>query len=135
MNRSRYLEISQKALALLAVLFGVVTLFAGSRVLSGTNPGYVVFMPLLIYNTTMGVVYIGVGLISWRTLHRGKKGAFVVFVLNLIVLIAITIVYRSGGAVALESLRAMTLRTVVWWALFLGFWWLDRRNANLARPA
>ncbi|MFO7560767.1 MAG: hypothetical protein R6X10_18220 [Desulfobacterales bacterium] len=132
MNRPGYLKISQKALALLAVLFGAMTIFAGFRVLAGTNPGYVVFLPLLMYNTVMGFVYVGVGAIAWRSLNLGKIGARAIFVLNLIVLAAISVVYTSEGAVAIDSLRAMTLRTVVWLAIFSGLWWLSRRNLDTA---
>lgn len=135
MNRPEYLKISQKALALSAVLFGAMTIFAGLRVLAGTNPGYVVFLPLLIYNTVMGFVYVWVGTISWRSLNLGKNGAFAIFVLNFIVLAAIGIAYTSGGEVAIDSLRAMTLRTVVWLAIFSGLWWLSRKNADTARHA
>lgn len=133
MNRPRYFGISQKALALVAVLFGVTTIFAGSRVLTGTDPGYVVFLPLLIYNTAMGFVYLGVGAIAWRSLNPGKNGAGAIFLLNLIVLAAISVVYTSGGAVAIDSLRAMTLRTVVWFVIFIGLWWLSRRNLGTER--
>lgn len=129
MNQPGNLEISQKALGLLAVLFGAITIFAGLRVLTGTNPGYVVFQPLLIYNTVMGFVYIGVGTISWRSLDLGKSGAFSIFVLNFIVLITIGVLYTSGGTLAIDSLYAMTMRTVVWLAIFSGFWWLSRRDA------
>lgn len=133
LNRPRYLGISQKALALVAVLFGVITIFAGSRALTGTDPGYVVFLPLLIYNTAMGFVYVGVGTIAWRSLNPGKNGAGAIFLLNLIVLAAISVVYTSGGAVAIDSLRAMTLRTVVWFVIFIGLWWLSRRNLGTER--
>lgn len=135
MNRPGYLKISQRALALLAVLFGVVTIFAGSRVLTGADPGYVVFQPLLIYNTAMGFVYVGVGTMSWRNLNPGRNGAFAIFVLNLIALVAIGIAYTPGGEVAIDSLRAMTLRTVVWLAIFSGLWWLSRRKTNTAGDA
>ncbi len=135
MNRPKYLKIMQKALALLALLFGAMTIFAGSRVLTGTDPGYVVFLPLLLYNTMMGFVYVGVGAIAWRHLNPGRIGAFAVFVLNLVVLAAIGIAYTPGGDVAIDSLRAMTLRTVVWLAIFFGLWWLGRRNANTAGDA
>jgi hypothetical protein len=130
LNRSEYLKITQKALALLAVLFGAMTIFAGSRVLAGTNPGYVVFLPLLKYNTVMGFVYVGVGAITWGNLNLGRNGAFAIFVLNFIVLAAIGIEYTPGGEVAIDSLRAMTLRTVVWLVIFSGLWWLSRRNTN-----
>lgn len=129
MHSPRYLKITQQGLALLAILFGAMTIFAGSRVLAGTNPGYVVFLPLLIYNTVMGFVYVGVGAIAWRNLNPGCKGAFAIFLLNLMVLAAIGIAYTPGGVVAVDSLRAMTLRTVVWLAIFFGLWWLGRGHA------
>lgn len=132
MNQPAYLEVSQKALALLAVLFGAITIFAGGRVLAGANPGYVVFLPLLIYNTVMGFAYVGVGAMAWRNLIFGRNGAFVIFVLNLIVLAAIVIAHAAGETVAKDSLGAMTLRTVVWLVIFSGLWWLGRRNSAQA---
>ncbi len=127
LNRPAYLNISQKTLSLLAIVFGAITIFAGSRVLTGANPGYVVFMPLLVYNTVMGFVYVGVGAISWRNLNLGRNGAFAILLLNLIVLGAIGVVYASGGEVAIDSLRAMILRTGVWLVIFCGLWWLRRK--------
>lgn len=127
-HRPRYVGIIQKTLALVAALFGLVTIFAGTRVLAGTDPGYVVFLPLLIYNTAMGFLYVVAGGIGWRNIHRGKQAAAAIFLLNLLVLGAIGYLYTAGHAVALDSLRAMVLRTVVWLALFLGLAWLSRRN-------
>ena len=76
----------------------------------------------------MGFVYIGVGAVAWRNLKPGKNGAFAIFALNLIALATISIAYTPGGAVAIDSLRAMTLRTVVWLAIFSGLWWLGRNK-------
>ena len=123
-------DTGQKSLALVAVVFGAVTIVAGARVLAGSDPGYVVFLPLLIYNSVMGLVYIGVGASGWRRLDHGRNGAAAVFLLNLLVLTAIWLVYTSGGAVAIDSVRAMTLRTAVWGVLFVGFWWLNRRSSG-----
>ncbi len=128
MNQPAVSKVSQKALALLVVLFGAITIFAGGRVLAGSNPGYVVFLPLLVYNTLMGFAYVGVGIVAWRNLNFGRNGAFVIFVLNLIVLAAIGIAHAAGEAVAKDSMGAMTLRTVVWLVIFSGLWWLGRRN-------
>jgi hypothetical protein len=108
-----------------AVLFGVVTLFAGGRVLLGFDPGYEVFRPLLIFNTAMGLAYLAAGMATWRSVNAGRNAAGAIFLLNLLVLGGILVIYRSGGAVAVDSLRAMTLRTVVWLALFLGASWLS----------
>lgn len=121
----------QSILALVAILFGLMTIFAGGRVLLGANPGYIVFRPLLIYNTFMGFAYIAAGVTAWRSLVRGRKAAAAIFVLNLLVLAAIGALYATGGAVAIDSVRAMTLRTVVWLALFVGLAWLGRRSTAL----
>ena len=58
------MSILQKILALAALLFGLTTIAAGVRVLTGTDPGYLVFRPLLIYNTLMGLVYVAGGVIA-----------------------------------------------------------------------
>jgi hypothetical protein len=118
----------QRILALTAALFGLVTIIAGARVLTGSDPGYLVFRPLLIYNTAMGIVYVAAGIIAWRSLDRGKFAAATIFFLNLLVLTAIGFLYATGSAVAIVSLYAMTFRTVVWFGLFLGLAWISRGN-------
>lgn len=122
------MSILQKILALAALLFGLTTIAAGVRVLTGTGPGYLVFRPLLIYNTLMGLVYVAGGVIAWCNIKRAASVAAVIFLLNLIVLGAIGYLYLVSNAVALESLRAMTFRTLVWLVLFFGFAWLSRRR-------
>ena len=111
-----------------AVLFGALTLVAGSRALMGSDPGYVVFRPLLIYNTVMGLAYLAAGITLWRSVNTGRNAAGAIFLLNLVVLVGILVIYDSGGTVAVDSLRAMTLRTVVWLVLFVGASWLARRQ-------
>lgn len=122
------MRVIQGAFAFAAILFGLATIIAGARVLFGSDPGYVVFRPLLIYNTAMGTVYIAAGIISWHSLDQGKYAAATIFVLNLLVLGTISYLYVAGSAVAIQSLRAMILRTVVWLVLFLGLAWMSHRN-------
>ncbi len=107
------------AVAIAAVLFGVVTMIAGARVLLGADPGYVVYLPLLRFNSIMGVVYVAVGVIAWRNLRLGVYGAAAICVLNLAALGAVSYLYTSNGPIASTSVQAMTLRTIVWLALFL----------------
>jgi len=128
MNSSRSLGLVQKALALVAALFGLLTIFAGTRVLTGADPGYVVFMPLLVYNTVMGVLYVAAGFIAWRQLQRGRQAAAAIFGLNLLVLAAVAWLHSTGQGVALDSVRAMVLRTGVWLVLFLGLAGLSHRR-------
>lgn len=119
-------------MALVAALFGVATIIAGTRVLLGSNPGYIVFWPLLIYNTAMGLAYVGAGFLAWRNAHQGKFAAAAIFLLNLLVLVAIAYLYESQGSVAVDSLRAITFRTVVWFVLFLGLVWVGHRSPRTA---
>ena len=120
----------KKGLVLLAVLFGLATIFAGTRVLLGSDPGYIVYRPLLIYNAIMGIMYVSAGIIALRNVKQGMYAAAVIFILNLLVLSAIYYLYTGGSPIAIDSLRAMTLRTVVWLVLFAGFGWLSHRNAS-----
>ncbi|HQY81851.1 hypothetical protein [Thermomonas sp.] len=113
----------------IAVLFGIATLFAGGRVLLGSDPGYVVFRPLLVYNVLMGLAYVAAGIIFWRSARAGRNAAAAIFLLNLAVLLAILVLYRTGGDVAVDSLRAMTLRTVVWLLLCVAMSWVGRSRA------
>jgi len=122
------MKIIQSVLVLAAALFSLATIIAGTRVLLGSDPGYIVFRPLLIYNTAMGIVYVAAGIIAWRSLKQGMNVAAGIFALNLFVLAAIYFLYTEGSSIAVDSLRAMTLRTVVWFALFVGLGWLSSRK-------
>jgi hypothetical protein len=117
--------------AAVAVVFGLVTLGAGSRVLLGADPGYVVYRPLLLYNTAMGLAYLAAGLAIWRSPRAGAVAGGTIFILNLLVLAGIVVLFARGGAVAPDSLRAMTLRTVVWLVLFI----VAMRASGLRRAA
>lgn len=121
---ARYRRYARRVIPLVAVAFGFATVVAGGRVLAGADPGYLVFRPLLIYNTVMGFVYAVAGVVMWRSLARGVYAAGTVFGLNLVVLGGLVSLYVSGGAVADDSVRAMTFRTAVWLILFLGAGWV-----------
>ncbi len=119
-------KLGQRILAVIAIVFGLVTILVGGSVLAGADPGYIVFRPLLIYNATMGWAYVAAGIVTLRSLARGKFAAATIFLLNLLVLAGIGYLYATGHAVAINSILAMTLRTSVWLALFLGLAWLGR---------
>lgn len=124
---SRPARIVHLVLVLVAVLFGAATLVVGTRVLSGHDPGYVVFRPLLLYNIAMGFAYIAAGVVAWRKPGPGSRAALAIFLFNLLVLVAIAWLRSTGGAVAAESVGAMGLRTGVWLLISLGLTWIDRR--------
>lgn len=115
-------RIVKNGAATVGALFGVATLAEGGRVLLGADPGYVVFRPLLFFNVAMGAAYIAAGIALWRSVAAGRVAAGAIFALNLLVLAGIAVVRQGGGAVAAQSIAAMTLRTVVWLVLFLVAW-------------
>ncbi len=119
MTHPRRGHVLRTAAAVIAVLFGLATLGAGVSVLAGADPGYLVFRPLLLFNTAMGLAYVGAGLaMRWRP-QAGANAAIVIAALNLLVLAAIVVLHAQGGPVAVDSVRAMTLRAGVWFALAL----------------
>ena len=118
----------QTILDIVAAAFGLVTLVAGGRVLAGADPGYVVFGPLLVFNTAMGAAYVAAGIVTWRSVARGRVVAAAIFLLNLLVLGWIGYLYWAGGAVAADSVRAMVFRTGIWLALALALGAMARRR-------
>ncbi len=109
-----------KILSLVGIIFGVVTIISGGLVLFGRNPGYVVFLPLVIYNTAMGIVYIVAGVVTLRNTVLGKNLAGTIFFLNLMAIIIIVFLYLGGSAIAIQSFAAMSFRSVVWLVIYLG---------------
>lgn len=121
------------AVAALAAVFGVATLFAGGRVLAGADPGYVVFRPLLLFNTAMGAAYLAAAAATWWSLERGRLAAAAIAAANVVVLAAVAWLYAAGSAVAAQSVRAMTLRAGVWVVLWLALSRMARTGAG-SRP-
>lgn len=132
MNLPKYIRIIHGLLSIIPVLFGLVTIKVGIGVVAGSDPGYNVFRPLLIYNTVMGFAYVITGILIWRNFIRGKYAAGIIFLLNLLVLGAIGYIYISGNNVAFESIRAMIFRTTIWYLLFIGLMWLNYKNKQLS---
>lgn len=111
-----------RLVAVLAALFGLATVAAGSRVLGGADPGYEVFRPLLIFNTLMGAVYLAAALVIWRDPRRGRRWAGAIALVNLAVLLAIGALRLAGAAIAVNSLAAMAFRTFAWSAAAVILW-------------
>lgn len=123
---------AQRWTAIVAAIFGVVTLVAGGRVLFGFGEsGYTVVRPVLIFNVAMGSVYLAAAALIVRDLARGRWLATAIALLNVVVLIAIVVLRATGVDVANETLAAMTLRAAVWIVIAV----VLRRALRLQRPA
>lgn len=105
--------------ALTAILFGLLTVFKGTTTLLGvSDPGYTLFLPLLVFNTVMGIFYIISGYLIFKDAEKGKKSSGIISLINLLVFLLIVIIYFSADRVALESVFAMAIRTTVWVAIY-----------------
>lgn len=123
-----------RAAIVVALLFGVLTLFAGTRVLLGADPGHAVLRPLLLFNTAMGAAHVAAAVLLRRDLRLGRQVAGEIARLNLLVLGALLVYAAGGGTVAGDSVAAMLLRTGVWAALFAAAGRVLRRQAVTPAP-
>jgi uncharacterized membrane protein len=103
----------------IAILFGALTLLAGGSILLGLREaGYHVVQPVLLFNTVMGLVYIGAAVATIRDLDLGWRLAFAIGLVNAVVLVAVSLYGAAGGTVAAETVVAMIARTAVWFGIF-----------------
>ncbi|GMV04589.1 MAG: hypothetical protein AMXMBFR53_08690 [Gemmatimonadota bacterium] len=117
----------QRAAVVIAALFGLASVLTGGRVLLGMwDPGHVVVLPLVAFNTAMGIVYIAVARRIKSDAARGRTAAAGVAVINLVVLVVLLAYAATGGTVASDSFVAMTVRTGVWGGIVLALTYVLR---------
>jgi hypothetical protein len=126
MTRSHPVQVIPRVAASAAAVFGVVTVMAGGRVLLGGDPGYLVFRPLLLFNTVMGAVYLIAGALVWRGAPGGRRLAGAIALVNAVVFVGVTALWLAGGPVAPNSVGAMAFRTLVWAAIWASLIWVGR---------
>jgi len=123
MNKTIYKKIA----ASIAVVFSLLTIAEGAQVLLGiTQPEYAVFTPLLLYNVTMGLVGVFVGVALWINYGWSLSLTTMVVTAHLIVLLFVGVIYITGGDIALHSVNAMIIRVVIWAAITL----IARKNVK-----
>jgi apolipoprotein N-acyltransferase len=119
----------ERAAAVIGIVFGFATIVAGATVLLGRDPGYLVYRPLLVFNTAMGIVYLYAAVAAWRRQPAGRATAGWITTVNAAVLLWIVYLHQTTrDIVANDSVRAMTLRTVVWAVLYAVLAWVWRRK-------
>jgi hypothetical protein len=102
-----------KIAAVLAFIIGAMAVFAGGRVLLGTDPGYYVIDWLPVYNFTVGMITVLVtAVLIWKNSRYAWPAAVATLSAHILVMLSLLVAYRD--VVAPDSLRAMTIRIVVW---------------------
>jgi hypothetical protein len=121
--------IPNKMAAVLAFAIGGMAVFAGIQVLLGNDPGYYVINWLPIYNYTAGVLTVFITAILIWTGHRlAMPAAIMTISLHAAVMVILQTAYQD--VVAPDSIRAMTVRLVVW-AVILGLLFVQRRTIKV----
>lgn len=99
--------------SVLALVIGAMAVFAGGQVLLGRIPDYYVVDWLPIYNLALGVVStIVASVLIWRNSRLALPTALTIFGLHGGVMLVLLTAYRQ--VVAVDSLRAMSIRLAAW---------------------
>lgn len=109
------------AAAVVAVLFGLLTVFAGGRALFGgaeTRAAVGDAVPFVLwFNFLAGFAYVvaGVGLFQRRP--WAVRLSIAILVATIMVMFAFGVHLLLGGAYEMRTVGAMSLRTVIWGAI------------------
>jgi hypothetical protein len=120
-----------KIAAVLALLIGIMSIFAGGQALLGKDPGYFVINWLLLYNYTIGIltVFITAPLI-WANNRLALPAAVATFSVHALVMLLLQTAFRD--IVAPDSIQAMWFRLIVW-TIILALMLLQARKNKVAQ--
>ena len=111
--------------AIIAALFGALTIFSGSMVLfgpeaAGRAAGDIVPF-VVIFNTAAGIVYLAGAFALWRGHPAARPIALAIGVVTLIVLACFGVTALTGAPVEMRTALALPFRAAFWlviaWAL------------------
>jgi len=106
------MKILKKIAMVLALFIGVMSVFAGSKVLLGIDTkDYNILTWLVIYNVIMGAVSLYAAFLIWKSDYRANNIITIILALHLLVLIYLNFISETA---AHESKMAMVFRTVIW---------------------
>ena len=123
--------ILSKTASILALIIGGMAVFAGIQVLMGNDPGYYVINWVPIYNYTAGILTVFItAFLIWRRSKFAGLAAIVTFGAHTLVMVILQTAYKD--VVAVDSIRAMTIRMIAW-AIILGLMFAQARKDKTAR--
>jgi len=108
-----------------------MAVFAGAQVLLGNDPGYYVINWVPVYNYTAGILTVFItAILIWRGSKLAWFAAITTFSLHTLVMILLQTVHRD--VVAVDSIRAMTIRMVAW-AIILVLMYAQSRKDKITQ--
>lgn len=119
---------ARKTASFLALFLGVMSVFAGTRVLLGIDTkNYVILNWLVRYNVILGVVSIIAALLIWK--QKKQTPILISTILTMHFFVLIYLKYFSNVA-ANESIKAMIFRTFIWFIIIFLILLLPKLNTK-----
>ncbi len=110
-----------KIIAVIAIVIGIMAIFAGSSVLLGIfNPGYQHYNTLIIYNVIIGIASIITGILIWKKNEKAFLFSLIITILHISVLLLLISIFSN--IIANQSIHAMMFRSIVWLIITLVIW-------------
>ena len=123
------MKLALRIAAVVAVIFGALTIFSGGNVIFGTGAqaagNYVPFV--VWFNFLAGFAYIAAGIGLWRQRSWATALAVALAALTALVFAAFGGWVATGGAYETRTVVAMTLRTALW-TFIAALAWLAGRS-------
>ena len=125
-------SILTKISAVLAFIIGAMAVFAGAQVFLGNDPGYYVINWVPVYNYTAGILTVFItAILIWRGSKHAGLAAITTFSLHTLVMIILQTVHRD--VVAVDSIRAMTIRMIAWSIILVLMFAQSRKDKKAQR--
>jgi len=122
------MKIFRTILLLLGLIFAVVSILEGSRVLlEGPADAQIVLPWLVTYNVVMALLSLPVLYILFREQTRAKQLSILILGCHSLVFLILAGLFLSGDLVALKSVVAMAVRSALWVLLF---WQAESRGRD-----
>lgn len=118
MVTTKKLNIWIRAIALVAIGFGVLTIKEGGAVLSSNEAALVAagnYVPFVLwFNFLAGFAYVFTGVGFWLKRHWAKRLAIIIAAATIIIFAAFGVHIYLDGAYEMRTVIAMSLRTLIW---------------------
>lgn len=118
MTETRRIRMIRSLIAIVAIVFGVLTIWSGGSVLFGGEEARKAvgdYVPFVVWsNFVAGFLYVAAGVGLWRRRRWARWFAVVIAVGSALTYLAFAVHVLSGGAYEMRTVVAMAVRTGVW---------------------